>query len=107
MADKIIKVRIDVKKLNKEYFFKGEKGTYADVTILYNEEPDQYGANGMVVQDVPKAIYEKDKTIKGNILGNCKDWATQNVNRESIPNGGTTTPTPTTNKADDDDDLPF
>lgn len=72
MADKIIKLKIDVKKIKKEWLFVGEKGTYLDMTLLYNEEQDQYGNNGPIVQDVPKEIREKDKEIKGDILGNGK-----------------------------------
>jgi hypothetical protein len=85
MADKIIKIKIDVTKLKKEWFFKGEKGIYADITLLYNEKQDQYGANGMVTQDVPKAIYQKDKNTRGPILGNCKDWATEARPEEATP----------------------
>jgi len=72
MADKIIKMKIDVSKIDKSRLFKGEKGVYLDCTLLYNETADQYGNNGMIVQDVPKAEYEKDKTLKGAILGNGK-----------------------------------
>jgi hypothetical protein len=72
MADKIIKLKIDVTKIKKEWLFKGEKGLYADLTLLYNEEKDQYENNGVIVQDVPKKIYEADKGAKGPILGNGK-----------------------------------
>lgn len=96
MADKIIKVRLDVTQLNKDYFFKGEKGTYADVTILFNESKDKYGCNGMVVQDVPKNVRDKNSEIKGNILGNCKVFS-KGVNQESIPSNSNT----------DFSDLPF
>lgn len=75
MADKIIKMSIDVTKLNQSWFIKGEKGIYANITLLYNEAQDQYGNNGMIVHDVPKAIYEADKTAKGPILGNCKEFS--------------------------------
>lgn len=89
MADKIIKLRIDVKKLIRDWFFVGEKGTYADITLLYNEKQDSYGCNGMLVQDVPKAIYEKDKSLKGPILGNCIDWSTRQpqIDSEALPPG--------------------
>lgn len=75
MADKILKCKIDVKKLNKDWFFVGEKGTYLNFTVLYNEGEDSYGNNGMLVQDVPTVIYKKDKTVKGEILGNCKEFS--------------------------------
>lgn len=102
MADKIIKVRIDVTKLNKEYFYKGEKGVYADVTILFNEKKDQYDCNGMVVQDVPKPVRDANPDIKGNSLGNCRTFGKE-INKEAIPQDGGYTPT----AKNDDDDLPF
>lgn len=72
MADKIIKLKINVKNINKDWLYVGEKGVYLDATLLYNEEKDQYENNGMIVQDVPSAIYKADPTKKGQILGNCK-----------------------------------
>ena len=101
MADKIIKVRIDVTKLNKEYFFKGEKGVYADVTILFNEKKDQYDCNGMVVQDVPKPVRDANPDIKGNILGNCRVFGKE-INKEAIPQD-----LKHSSQKNDDDDLPF
>lgn len=74
MADKIIKLKIDVTKINKEWLYKGEKGTYLSITALFNEQEDGYGNNGLIVQDVPTEVYKKDKTVKGDILGNCKDF---------------------------------
>lgn len=113
MADKIINIRLDVSKIVKDWLFKGEKGTYLDATVFYNEKQDDYGSNGMIVQGVPKTLYDKEKDLpknqqtRGPILGNCKDWATANRNTESIP-GGEAKP----GKAADEapqvaDDLPF
>lgn len=85
MADKIIKISIDVSKIKKEWLFKGEKGTYANVTLLYNENQDAYGNNGMIVQDVPKAEYEKDKTLRGPILGNGKVFGSSAATNEGKP----------------------
>jgi hypothetical protein len=67
----IIKVKIDVSKINKAYLFKGAKGTYLDITLLENRDGvDQYGNSFMVVQDVSKA--DREAGIKGAILGNGK-----------------------------------
>ena len=120
MADKTIQLRIDVTKLKKEWFFKGEKGTYADLTVFYNEVPDQYQTNGMVVQQVPKDVYEKEKNLPkdqrtvGPILGNAKDWATQqNIARaEATPGYAPSAAQPTPQSAAPStpqtaDDLPF
>jgi hypothetical protein len=103
MADKIIKISIDVSKLKKEWLFQGEKGKYANITLLYNEVQDTYGNNGMVVQDVPKAIYEKDKTVKGPILGNAKQFSGGGGAPEAKPGEEPNLPTGSA----DDDDLPF
>lgn len=94
MADKIIKVKIDVKKIDKARLYVGEKGTYLDATILWNDEQDQYNNNGMIVQDVSKE--DREKGIKGNILGNVK--LLQVNNKPDQPASGVTEPM---------DDLPF
>lgn len=88
MADKFIKLKINVREINKEWLFVGEKGTYANLTLMYNEEEDSYGNNGMIVQDVPKKVYEEEKSLpkekrtKGPILGNAKVWGEQSVSQE-------------------------
>jgi hypothetical protein len=67
----IISAKIDVSKIDKTKLFKGEKGTYLDITLLENRGgPDQYGNDFMVVQDLGKAA--RDKGEKGAILGNAK-----------------------------------
>lgn len=93
MADKIIRLKIDVTKIDKAKLFKGEKGTYLDCTLLYNSDADQYGNNGMIIQDATKE--ERESGNKGAILGNAKEFKS----------GGTVTPAPAANPADDD--LPF
>ena len=68
----IIKVKIDVTKIDKSKLFAGKMGAkYLDCTLLENKiGTDQYGNNFMVVQDVSKA--EREQGIKGAILGNAK-----------------------------------
>jgi hypothetical protein len=108
-ADKVLTMRVDVSKINKEWLFKGEKGTYLDLTLFYSQEQDQYQTNGMIVQSVPRKIYEVDRNARGPILGNCKDWDTvkQERHAEAQPGseaGVTITDVPT---AEFLDDLPF
>jgi len=83
----VITGKIDVTKIDKEKLFKGEKGTYLDIAIFVNDETDQYGNNGMIVQSVSKE--EREAGVKGAILGNIKK-----------------TGSPQTSKAEDSD-LPF
>jgi len=40
---KLITAKIDVMKIDKKRLFKGEKGTYLDLTIWINDTPDSYG----------------------------------------------------------------
>lgn len=74
MPDKIIRCKINVQDIKKEWLFPGQKGTYLNLTILFNETQNQHGQNGMIVQDVPTDVYKADKTVKGPILGNCAVW---------------------------------
>ena len=79
----IIRVKIDVKKLDKTAFFSGEKGTYADITLLENRDGrDQYGNDFMVVQDLGKE--RRDKGEKGPIIGNAK-FAGEGGKKQSTP----------------------
>jgi hypothetical protein len=68
---KTIALKIDVSKIDKSRLFKGQKGTYLDAVLFYDENSDQYGNNGMIVQSVSKE--ERAQGIKGAILGNGKD----------------------------------
>ena len=67
----IIGAKIDVKKINKDLFFKGEKGLYMDISILENKNgTDQYGNDFMITQDVGKEARARGE--KGPIIGNGK-----------------------------------
>lgn len=72
MADKIISLKINVKLIDKARLFTSTKtgAVYLDATILWNDEQDQYNNNGPIVQQVSKE--EREKGIKGAILGNAK-----------------------------------
>lgn len=68
---KTISLRIDVKKIDKNRLYEGKKGTYLDAVLMFDDQDDKYGNNGMIVQSVSKE--EREKGVKGNILGNAKD----------------------------------
>lgn len=86
---RIIKLKIDVSKISKDRLFKGAKGTYLDATLFLEEEPDEYGQNGMITQDVSKE--EREAGTKGAILGNAKilqGRGQQQQRREQTGTGG-------------------
>jgi hypothetical protein len=68
--------KIDVKKIDKDELYQGEKGTYLDIVMYPNtddtgaEVPDQYGNDGVIKQGLSKASREAKK--KQPILGNYK-----------------------------------
>lgn len=65
---KIISVKIDVTKLDRERFFKGKNGAkYADVTLIYS--PGQFG-DYMVKQDCTRE--EREGGVQMPIIGNGK-----------------------------------
>ena len=95
MADRIIQIKIDVTKIDKSKLFKGEKGTYLDCILFFNETPDKFGNNGMITQQVTKE--ERLAGIKGNILGNAKaNGPSQSPATSAKPSG-----------QQFEDDLPF
>lgn len=68
----ILKLKIDVTKIDKARLFTGSKGTYLDATVLLKDEDDQYGNSGMIVQDVTKEERQANPPVRGAILGNAQ-----------------------------------
>jgi hypothetical protein len=98
------KLRIDVTKIDKSALYKGAKGTYLDITLLDNRDgTDQYGNDGMIVQDIGKERREAGE--KGAILGNWK-----HVGQSTQPSRkmhGSEPNTGHVGNTDDSDDIPF
>ena len=65
----MIKLKIDVTKIDKTKLFRAESGAiYLDVVLI--ETPTSEYNDYMAVQDLPKA--DRDAGLKGAILGNAK-----------------------------------
>ena len=75
----IITLKIDVTKFHREAFYKGDKGTYATISVFLNDQKDDYGQYGMIRQDLGKERREAGE--KGPILGNV----THVFNQDSKP----------------------
>jgi len=66
-----VSIKIDVSKIDKSRLFKGEKGTYLDLTTFIDtSKSDQYDNHGFISQSVTKT--EREQNIQTAILGNCK-----------------------------------
>ena len=85
--------KIDVTKIDKSRLYKGQKGMYLDVVLIPTPQ-SEYG-DFMIVQQVSKE--ERDKGIKGEILGNGKVMGGSKPESDPEPTGNTET----------NDDLPF
>lgn len=66
-----LSVKIDVTKIDKSRLFKGEKGTYLDLTTFIDtSNPDKYENHGFISQSVTKE--EREQLVRTPILGNVK-----------------------------------
>ena len=65
----MIRLKIDVTKIEKDRLFKGEKGTYLDVVLI--ETPDsKYGDDFVAKQDITKE--ERGLGVQAPIIGNAR-----------------------------------
>ena len=109
-----LSVKIDVSKIDKSRLFKGEKGTYLDLTTFIDlDELDQYGNNGFISQSVSKE--EREAKVQTPILGNIKVFYNDSASaphqihpNTPQPQGSPQQTTQTNNINNDfDDDIPF
>jgi hypothetical protein len=97
----MIIAKIDVTKLDKSHFFKGQKGIYTDLMLIPNKDGgDQYGNDGFVSQGVSKEA--RDKGEKGKIVGNYKK-----IHRPEAPQAKPAAKAKVPHDPDQDDDVPF
>lgn len=87
---KLVTASIDVTKIEKNLLIKGKKGTYLNLSIWFNDEPDQYGNDCSIQQTTKK---DKPKIFLGNgkYYQRADDAAPKAVKASDAP----------------DDDLPF
>jgi len=73
MAKQIVSTSINLDKITQSKIYKGKKGNYLNATLFLNDEADQYGNHGFIVEATTKE--ERESGVKGNILGNVKKSA--------------------------------
>lgn len=106
-----LSVKIDVTKIDKSRLFKGEKGTYLDLTTFIDtSNPGEYGDHGFITQSPTKE--EREAKTKMPILGNVKVFYQGDSDGKpestSQPSGSNSTPASSGGSFDDfDDDIPF
>lgn len=106
MATPII-AKIDVKKINKEWLFAGNKGTYLDAVIYENDNVDQYGNSHVIKQNPPQEL--RSQGVKPVIIGNCK-WMPQKggqAQRQPSRNGAVPAKQHPLMQDDGNDEIPW
>ncbi len=89
---KLIALKIDVTKINKDRLYRGKQGTYLDLMVELKDEPDKYG-NDVSAWEGQSEAERKEKKNR-NFLGNGKVvWGGDAPKKDE--------------KSDDGDDLPF
>jgi hypothetical protein len=83
---KLITIKIDVTKIDKNRLFKGEKGTYLDADIWLNDEPDKFGNDA----SVSMAQTKEERTAKSPkiYIGSAKKkfgWENEQPARSKPP----------------------
>jgi len=108
----MISVKIDVSKIDKSALYKGEKGTYLNITLMDNQsgETDEYGNDYWVVQDLGadrrKAGEKGPKLGNGrniNVGGGSSSFADKVKPAKAFQNRSKPAP----QDEDDSDEIPF
>jgi hypothetical protein len=73
---KLLKCKIDVTKVDRTKLFEGEKGTYLDIDVWINDEPDKYGNHASIQQHTKK---DEEK----NYIGSGKFWVAKEGNSDT------------------------
>jgi len=79
---KVIRLKIDVSKIDKDRLFKGEKGVYLDCALI--ESPNNEYNDYVIIESISKE--ERDEGKKGTIIGNGKELGESKLSEEDIKN---------------------
>jgi len=76
---------INVMLIDKTRLFPGAKGKYLDFVLIELREPDKRGNDYMIVESITKE--EREKGIRGTILGNARTVSRSNPGRNIAKSG--------------------
>lgn len=100
----MIKLKIDVTKIDKTRLFKGAKGTYLDLVVYENDAPDEYGNDFSVKQDCTKE--DREAGVKMPYIGNGKNMG-QKAKPATAPRKVAATYAAPQQEEPEGDDIPF
>jgi|TARA_R110000765_G_scaffold232461_1_gene335766 hypothetical protein len=79
----IIKASINLNNIDKSKIIEGKKGKYLPITITLNDEPDQFGNQGPIVNAQSKE--EREAKTPKTYLGNVQVVWTNGTNVATAP----------------------
>lgn len=109
-----IVIKLDVAKIDKNRIFVGKQNRqghtpkYLDLVLIENRDgTDEYGNDGFISESVTKE--ERDRGVKGTILGNWKRVGVQREQPPQRPSAPKRQPPrdPDIDPSDDLDNIPF
>jgi len=102
MNGKLVKIRINLKKLDKSRFFVGKEGTYCDLDVWINEETNSFGFDASVSHTQSKE--ERDSKVPKIYVGNGWKNLGWDNNKNQRPTGQQVA---AAIDDDEDDEIPF
>jgi len=101
-----LSIKIDVTKIDKSRLFKGEKGTYLDLSTFVDlDSKDQYENNGFISQSTSKD--ERESGVQTPILGNVRVFFNDSGAKSSPSQASQNMQTPAQSNDNYEDDIPF
>tara|TARA_R110000796_G_scaffold205291_2_gene321292 strand:- start:117 stop:434 length:318 start_codon:yes stop_codon:yes gene_type:complete len=102
----IINASINLNHIDKSKIIEGKKGKYLPISIVINDEVDQFGNQGPIT--IAQSKEEREAKLAKTYLGNVKVVWTNGDNVAAAPREGQQAPTPAKQSAPaPSDDLPF
>jgi hypothetical protein len=103
----MITIKLDVTKLQKDRFYHGKKGIYAELILI--EHSNDFGDDGFVIQSISKE--EREAGERGRIVGNWRETnkkvAPPTPIKRAPPEPQRPPPDPQRELSIEDDDIPF
>jgi hypothetical protein len=70
MQNNVMKLVINLSKVDKQKLFKGQKGIYLNAVAIIKDEPDQFGNHALIVEEISKE--QRAAGERGTIIGSGK-----------------------------------
>jgi hypothetical protein len=70
MQNNVMKLVINLSKVDKQKLFKGQKGIYLNAALIIKDDADQFGNHALIVEEISKE--QRMAGERGTIIGSGK-----------------------------------